>query len=87
MTEIAIGNHAIVVYDESYFPGMVTKVNIDGGAKVSVFHKAPGGWKWPRVPDEIDYLKKDIVRTIPSPFPINRRGLVKFEDWVEQLLI
>ena len=50
-----IGNYSIVIYDGVLFPGLITRLNANGGARVSVLHRYGGGWVWPKVSAEIDY--------------------------------
>ena len=76
--DITEGDFVICQYEGELFPGQVTKVYSEG-ARVKAFQKCAGGWRWPRKPDEIDYLPQDIIQKIPHPEPINNRGTFKIE--------
>ena len=75
---VDIGDFVICQYEGELFPGQVTKVYSEG-ARIKVFQKCAGGWRWPTKPDEIDYLPQDIIQKIPFPEPINNRGTFKIE--------
>ncbi len=76
---VGIGDFVICQYEGELFPGQVTKV-YSKGARVKAFEKCAGGWRWPKHPDEIDYLPQDIIKKIPFPVPINNRGTFKIKE-------
>ena len=51
--ELEEGMYVVVTYQEVNFPGMITQLQPDGGAKVKVMHRCVGGWYWPSHDDEI----------------------------------
>ncbi|CAB3984000.1 Hypothetical predicted protein [Paramuricea clavata] len=72
---INVEDFVICKYEGAVFPGQVTAVYPEGkGARIKVFEKCAGGWRWPKHVDEIDYLKKDIIQHIKFPQPINNHG-------------
>ena len=72
---INVEDFVICKYEGEVFPGQVTAVHPEGkGARIKVFEKCAGGWRWPKHVDEIDYLQKDIIQHIKFPQPINNRG-------------
>ena len=75
------GDWVVVSYDEKCYPGKVTQVGDGGSVKVSVMKSShPSGWKWPSTPDEIFYLKDQIIKAINPPIPTNSRGAWEFPD-------
>ena len=73
--ELEEGMYIVVTYQEVNFPGIITQLQSDGGAKVKVMHRCVGGWYWPSHDDEIDYQLTNILeRDIPYLIPVNRRG-------------
>ena len=77
--ELEEGMYVVVTYQEVNFPGIITQLQPDGGAKVKVMHGCVGCWYWPSLDDEIDYQSTNILqKDIPYPIPVNRRGTYKF---------
>ena len=62
-------------YEGELFSGQVTIVHPENqGARIKVFEKCTGGWRWPKRTDEVDYLPEDIIQHINFPQPVNNRG-------------
>lgn len=68
----------VVKYDNSYFPGNVTKIE-NGEFKVDVMMKDGKFWKWPEIKDEIYYTKDKLVRKVNPQSVVNSRGYFKFD--------
>lgn len=59
--------YVIVLYESSYFPGLVKKV-FKTGVTVSCMRKSgPKSWKWPDHEDICAYTMKNIIRIIKTP--------------------
>lgn len=75
---IQVDNWVVVKYDNSYFPGNVTKIE-NGEFKVDVMMKDGKFWKWPEIKDEIYYTKDKLVRKVNPQSVVNSRGYFKFD--------
>ena len=68
-------------YEGEFFPGPVTIVYPENkGARIKVFEKCAGKWRWPKCIDEVDYLQKDIIQHIQFPQPVNNRGTYRIVE-------
>ena len=67
-----IGDFVICRYEGEVFLGVVAATFLDGNkATIEAMQKCIGGWRWSEKDDEIDYLKRDILKRIKCPVPIN----------------
>ena len=71
-----VGDYVIVCYEKNQYPGLIKKYDNRNEFEVSVMERRLNRlWKWPIKPDQIWYLKKDIVKKIEQPIPVNSRKL------------
>lgn len=68
----------IVDYEGVYYPGKLEDRSSDE-VYVSVMEKTGVNWRWPSKPDKLWYKKEDIVKSIPEPHLINKRGVYSVE--------
>lgn len=75
-----IGHYAIIQYEGSLFPGVITKI-CDDGVTVSAMEKCGAHWKWPERKDELVYEFCDIIQPkINTPTQISRREIFRIPE-------
>lgn len=68
----------IVDYEGVFYPGKLEDISSDE-VYVSVMEKTGVNWRWLSKPDKLWYKKEDIVKSIPEPHLINKRGVYSVE--------
>ncbi|KAG5896274.1 hypothetical protein JTB14_033571 [Gonioctena quinquepunctata] len=77
INEYKIGQHVIVKYDDSFYPGIVIDKNISKYSIAVMVSSSINNWRWPVNKDEIWYDKEEIIQIIPEPIALNKRGIYK----------
>lgn len=79
-----INDFVIVSYEAQLFPGkiklIIKKLNKENKFFVSAMCRIGNNWKWPEKEDCLWYDRKDVIKKISSPQPINRRGAFKVPE-------
>ena len=70
--KIEVAKYVIVMYEDEYFPGLVTEI-VASDVKVKTMAPCLGGWSWPKN-DEIYYTMDNVIKRIEVPTPVNNRG-------------
>lgn len=67
----SINSYCIVKYDNVFYPGIILELS-DDTAKIKSMKKSNSYWKWPEVPDILEYRWKDVVGGIEEPIKISK---------------
>ena len=68
----------LVLYDDKQYPGIVMS-KLNDSFEVTVMVPAGSYWKWPSPKDVLFYNKKDILKKLQKPIPVNNRGHFSFD--------
>ncbi|CAH2016663.1 unnamed protein product [Acanthoscelides obtectus] len=68
----AVGQYVVFTYEGEIFPGKITKI-CEQGPYVSSMKKSLKSWKWPELPDEIQYHWEEILGCIDPPKKVSLR--------------
>ena len=69
--------YVIVMYEGSYFPGLVTKVGKSTYEVSCMIRCGPGQWRFPSKPDLCTYEPEDVIEIIQTPTILNSRNIMK----------
>lgn len=67
----SISSYCIVTYKNKFYPGVILELS-DDTAKIKSMKKSNSYWKWPEVPDVLEYEWKDVVGGINEPIKISK---------------
>ena len=70
--KIEVAKYVIVMYEDEYFPGLVTEI-VASDVKVKMMAPCLGGWSWPKN-DEIYYTMDNVIKRIEVPTSVNNQG-------------
>ena len=74
-----IGDWVLVAYEGETFPGEVIELGATNtDLRVNVMHQAGGYWRWPKDPDQIFYLRENVIIKISLPVVVGSRGQYMF---------
>ncbi|KAF6212187.1 hypothetical protein GE061_012708 [Apolygus lucorum] len=77
--EKEIGKFCVVKYMSRMYPGKILKFD-EESAEVSSMQRSLKSWKWPVLPDILDYPWKNVLGKIEPPKLISKRGFFRVHE-------